>query len=286
MEGFIVINKQDIRVVMLKNIILFISLLVFASGCANKQMLKQQIAEVIKENPQLLLDVMRENNIEVLTIVESGLDSRREKTQQDRFQEEIDNPLKPIISADRASIGNPDAPVTIVEYSDFLCPYCGKGAKVARDLVESNPEKYRLIYKHLPLKAESKKLSAVFEAIALIDKDKAFKFHDEAFKLQKELYKDPEGKVLGRILLGLDIDLDKLQEVLQSKKIAENLANDEAEAEAFGLNATPTFLINGVSIRGYVPADKFEMLIGVILEKSSQKEPVDGEVCEDCLNKM
>ena len=271
---------------MLKNIILLGSLLIFASGCASKQMLKQQIAEVIKENPQLLLDAMRENNIEVLTIVESGMDSRRDKIRQDRFQEEIDTPLKPVISTDRASIGSPDAPVTIVEYSDFLCPYCSKGAKVARDLVESNPEKYRLVYKHLPLKAESKKLSAVFEAIALIDKDKAFKFHDEAFKLQKELYKDPEGKVLGRILLSLDIDLDKLQEVLQSKKIAENLASDEAEAEAFGLHATPTFLINGVSIRGYVPADKFEMLIDVILEKSAQKEPVDGEVCEDCLNKM
>ncbi|MBI9111335.1 thioredoxin domain-containing protein [Maridesulfovibrio ferrireducens] len=271
---------------MLKNTALFIVLVMFASGCVSKQGLKEQIAQVIKDNPQIVLDAMRENNIELLTIVESGIDSRSELNRREKFQAEIDNPLNPVISPDRASIGNPEALVTIVEYSDFLCPYCSKGAKVARDLVASNPNKYRLIYKHLPLHEESKKLAAVYEAIALLDKEKAFKFHDVAFEMQKSLYNDSNGKILGKILLDLDIDLNELEKVLKSKKIVENLAGDKAEAKSFGFDATPTFLVNGVSIRGYVPADKFESIIGFILEKSPKKEADDGEVCEDCLNKM
>ncbi len=271
---------------MLKKIALFIVVLMFASGCVSKQVLKSQLTEIIKENPQIVLDAMRENSLELLDIVESGVDARNELKRKAKFQAEINNPFKPVISTDRASIGNPDAPVTIVEYSDFLCPYCKKGAEVVRDLVAENPAKYRLIYKHLPLHAESKKLAAVFEAIALIDKDKAFKFHDAAFQNQKKLFDDSEGKVLGKILLELGIDLGELQKVLKSTKIAENIAADQAEAKSFGFDATPTFLVNGVSIRGYVPTDKFEAIVELILEKSPKKEHTDGEVCEDCLNKM
>ncbi|WP_291327696.1 thioredoxin domain-containing protein [Desulfovibrio sp. UCD-KL4C] len=271
---------------MLKRTALFIIVLMIASGCVSKQTLKSQMTEVIKENPQIILDAMRENNLELLDIVESGVDARNELKREAKFQDEINNPFKPVLSPDRASIGDINAPVTIVEYSDFLCPYCKKGAEVVRDLVAKKPAKYQLIYKHLPLHAESKKLAAVFEAIALIDKDKAFKFHDAAFQNQKKLFKDSDGKVLGKILLELGIDLDKLQKVLKSATIVKNIAADQAEAKSFGFDATPTFLVNGVSIRGYVPTDKFEAIVELILEKSPKKEHTDGEICEDCLNKM
>lgn len=271
---------------MLKNTALFLILLMFASGCVSKQVLKDQMAEIIKENPQIILDAMRENNLELLSIVESGVDARNDLKRKEKFQAEVNNPLKPVLSQNRACIGNHDAPVTIVEYSDFLCPYCQKGAAVVRNLVAEHPAKYRLVFKHLPLHAQSRKLAAVFEAIALIDKDKAFKFHDAAFKNQKELFDDSDGKVLGKILIELGINLDELQNALKSKKIAENIAADEAEAKAFGFDATPTFLVNGVSIRGYVPEDKFENIVSLILEKSPKNKSDDGEVCEDCLNKM
>ncbi len=269
---------------LLCNIVLAFSIVVFSTGCVNKQMLKQQIAEAIKENPQIVLEAMRENSVDVLAIVESGIDARDKQKREARFEYEIKNPFVPSLSPLRASLGNPDAPVTIVEYTDFLCPYCSKGAKVVRKLVADNPEKYRLVFRNLPLHKESRELAAVFEALVLMNKELAFKFHDLAFEKQKELYEDKDGKVLGSILEDLGVDLVKLQEKLQSGEIQEYLLSDEKEAKAFGISATPTFLINGVSVRGYLPEDKFEKMVDLILEKSLESGKMEGDVCEDCLN--
>ncbi|WP_432736276.1 DsbA family protein [Maridesulfovibrio sp. FT414] len=273
---------------MLKKSLLVVSVVFLFSGCANKQMLKDQIAQVLRENPQIVLEAMRENSLDVLTIVEQGIDAREKAKREAQFESEISNPFKPVELPGRVSLGRADAPVTIVEYTDFLCPYCSKGAKVVRKLVEDNPGKYRLLFKHLPLHERSRELAAVFEALTMIDVEQAYKFHDLAFEHQKELYKDKDGVVLGQILAQVGVDLAKLQKKLESPEVQERLLSDEREAKEFGLNATPTFIVNGVSIRGYLPADRFEKTVDLILEKSAsvKTESGDGEVCEDCLNQM
>ncbi|WP_320175507.1 thioredoxin domain-containing protein [Maridesulfovibrio sp.] len=274
---------------MLKKTALALLLVVMVSGCVNKQMLKEQIAEVIRENPQIVLDAMRENSVDMLTIVEQGIDQREKLKREAMLAAEIKNPFNPRIWSDRPMLGNSAAPVTIVEYTDFLCPYCSKGAKVVSKLVAEHPEKYRLIFKHLPLHKSSRQLALVFEAIAQFDKDKAYKFHDLAFERQKDLYEDKEGVVLGKILEEVAVDSDLLQKYLRSPQLQEFLLADEKEAGEFGIDATPTFLVNGVSVRGYLPADRFEQMVDMIMEKSAQNVPAEtpeGEVCEDCLNQM
>lgn len=271
---------------MIRNIVLLLAVVVLSSACTSKQMLKQQITEVIRENPQIVLEALRENNVDVLTIVESGIDARETMKRKAMFEAELQSPYKPVIQKDRAIQGNPDAPVTIVEYTDFLCPYCSKGAKVVRKLVADHPEKFRLVFKHLPLHNGSRDLALVFEALTMLDIGKAYEFHDLAFQRQKELFKDKDGIVLGEILAEVGVDLEQLQKKLQSEEVQARLISDEQEAREFGLNATPTFLVNGVSVRGYMPADRFENMVELILEKSASQESEEGEVCEDCLNQM
>ncbi|ACS80095.1 DsbA family protein [Maridesulfovibrio salexigens] len=274
---------------MLKRIALVICLVVMFSGCVNKQMLKEQIAEVIRENPQIVLDAMRENSVDMLTIVEQGIDQREKQKREAMLEAEIKNPFKPRVWSERPMLGSPEAPVTIVEYTDFLCPYCSKGAKVVSKLVAEQPEKYRLIFKHLPMHKNSRELALVFEAIAQFDKERAYKFHDLAFERQKDLYEDKEGIVLSKILEEVAVDPDLLQKHLRSPKLQAFLLADEKEAGAFGIDATPTFLVNGVSVRGYLPADRFEQMVDMIMEKSGKaatSETIEGEVCEDCLNQM
>lgn len=275
---------------MLKRILLILSVVVLFSGCVNKQMLKEQIAEAIRENPQIVLDAMRESSVEMLEIVEQGIDQREKLKREAMLAAEIENPYQPRVWAERPTLGSSTAPVTIVEYTDFLCPYCSKGAKVVRQLVTEQPEKYRLVFKHLPMHKNSRELALVFEAIAQFDKTKAFKFHDLAFELQKQLYEDKGGVVLGEILEDVGVNPDQLQKSLNDSKLQEFLLADEKEAGEFRINATPTFLINGVSVRGYLPADKFESMVNMIMEKSGKAnapvETPEGEVCEDCLNQM
>ncbi|WP_319760004.1 thioredoxin domain-containing protein [Maridesulfovibrio sp.] len=274
---------------MLKRILLLMSVVVLFSGCMSKQMLKEQITETIRENPQIVLDAMRESSIDMLAIVEQGIDEREKLKREEVFNAEIKNPYLPQIWAERPLLGNPDAPVTIVEYTDFLCPYCRKGAEVVTQLVKEHPDKYRLIFKHLPMHKNSRQLAIIFEAIAKLDQKKAYKFHDLAFKNQKALYEDKDGSVLGKIIADTGVDPNLLQKTLNSVDLQKYIKADEKEANEFKIDATPTFLINGVSVRGYLPADRFEAMVDMILDKSAAKtsaENPDGEVCEDCLNKM
>lgn len=275
---------------MLKRILLILSVVVLFSGCVNKQMLKEQIVEAIRENPRIVLDAMRESSVDMLEIVEQGIDQREKLKREATLAAEIKNPYQPRVWAERPTLGNSAAPVTIVEYTDFLCPYCSKGAKVVSKLVTEQPEKYRLVFKHLPMHKNSRELALVFEAVAQFDKTKAFKFHDLAFERQKQLYEDKEGVILGEILEEIGVNPDQLQKSLNDPKLQEFLLADGKEAEEFRINATPTFLINGVSVRGYLPADKFEGMVNMIMEKSGKAnvpaETPEGEVCEDCLNQM
>ncbi|WP_321403707.1 thioredoxin domain-containing protein [Maridesulfovibrio sp.] len=273
----------------MKRLLLILSVVIMVSGCANKQMLKEQIAEAIRENPQIVLDAMRENSLDLLEIVEQGFDKRAKLKRKAMLEEEIKNPFQPRIWSERPMLGNPDAPVTIVEYSDFLCPYCSKGAVVVTKLAREHPEKYRLIFKHLPMHKKSRQLAVVFEAIAQFDKEKAYMFHDLAFSRQKKLYEDKSGIELVKILKEIKVDPAKLQKIINSEKLNEYLLADEQEANKFKIDATPTFLINGVAVRGYLPADKFDQMVEMILEKTKEQLPVEtpeGEICEDCLNQM
>ncbi|TIH18122.1 disulfide bond formation protein DsbA [Marinifilum sp. JC120] len=274
---------------MLKRIMLILSVAVMLSGCVNKQMLKEQIAEAIRENPQIVFDAMRERKMDMLVILEEGISEREKLKRAAQLEAEIQNSFKPRIWDGRPMLGNSDAPVTIVEYSDFLCPYCSKGASVVSKLAIEQPEKYRLIFKHLPMNEKSRELALVFEAVALFDKEKAYKFHDLVFERQREIYEDKSGAVLNRIIEEVGVDHDLLQKSLNSVQVQEYLLADEKEAREFKINATPTFLVNGVTVRGYLPAEKFEKKVDLILEKTTKNaaaEAQEGEACEDCLNQM
>lgn len=271
---------------MLKRIILILSVAVLFPGCANKQKFNDQLREAVRENPQIVLDVLDENSEALLAILDKGIREREKQKRLSKFEAEMVNPLQPRIWGERIMLGNADAPVTIVEYSDFLCPYCSKGASVVSKLATEQPEKYRLFFKHLPLHKESRELALFYEAIARIDKEKAYRFHNLAFAQQKALYEDKTGTVLKKIIQEINIDPANLQESINSKQVREFLIDDEQEARRFKINGTPTFIVNGVAIRGYVPVDRFEETVDLILkeENKSKAETQDGEICEDCLN--
>ena len=271
---------------MLKRIMLILSVIVLLSGCANKQKFKDQLREAIREDPQIVLDALNENSVAMLDILDKGIKEREKEQRLSKFEAEMQNPLQPKITAGRVMLGNGDAPVTIVEYSDFLCPYCSKGAGVVSKLAIEQPEKYRIIFKHLPLHKKSRELAIFFEAIARLDMQKAYRFHNLAFERQRALYEDKSGVVLNSILEEINIDRAQLQKSVNSAQVREYLMDDSQEAGKFKIKGTPTFLVNGVAINGYVPADRFEETVDLILEKTntSAADAQEGEICEDCLN--
>ncbi|WP_027185043.1 DsbA family protein [Desulfovibrio inopinatus] len=241
--------------------LLVIVALAFPLGaCAADNDLKDQIATILKENPQIILDVLRENNVKVFEIVEQGVNAKRENEVKALMAKEIKNPLKPKIDDSRPFLGKKDAPVTIVEYSSFLCGYCAKGAQSIKALLAQSPDKYRVFFKHFVLSDEAKEAARYFEAIARQDQAMAWKFHDLAFAKQAQIAQQGD-EALKQIAKEAGANMDQLQKDLEDPAIDKQLTQDTNEARQFGFDGTPTYLVDGVSIRGAAPPQRFDYIV-------------------------
>jgi protein-disulfide isomerase len=233
---------------------------------AHPEIIREQVLKTIRENPEVVMDVLKEKSIEVLQVVEKGSRDQAEKKRDERLKLDLANPKKPKIDLARPFIGEPNAPITIVEYSDFQCFYCGKAAGTMQGLVKKYPKKIRIFFKHMPFHEMSKMEAMYFEAIARQSVENAWKYHDIAFDRQEAVLKEKE-IALQEIVNHLSVDEARMKTDLESKEIADIISEDSQEARSFGFDATPSFLINGVSVIGAVPIEEFERVIRLVEEK-------------------
>ncbi len=190
------------------------------------------------------------------------LQMMQQKAEADQRESEFKNPKKPKVSADRAVLGSLSAPIIIVAYSDFQCPYCSRGASTIEEVRKKYGKKVAFIFKHLPLPFHSMAQPAAeyFEAIAIQEPAKAYKFHDEVFKNQQELQSGGE-KLLADIAKKVGADMERLKKDLKSPKVQKRIEEDKAEAKAFDISGTPGFIVAGVSLKGAYPVQSFEEII-------------------------
>jgi protein-disulfide isomerase len=257
----------------MKKVFFLIFIFIFLMSCAmlrpsgrSSEELKQEIQELIKEHPELVLDVMRQNKVAVYKIAQQGAQADHENQRQTRWEAELKNPFKPEIDPARPALGYSKAPIVIVSYSDFLCDYCKTGAETVEGLLKKYPKKLRLVFKHHTYSDFSKRVSLYFEAIGRQSTIQAWKFHDMVFENQ-ELVDQKKEKALKDIARSLKINRSKLTEDLKSSKLLKLIESDIKEAETFGFEGTPVFLVNGVSIHGAVPIEDFEKVIEMVENK-------------------
>ncbi len=167
-----------------------------------------------------------------------------------------DKKFLPVING-RVSKGNLNAPVTIVEYTDLQCPYCISGAKTADEVVERYEGQVKLVLKHLPLEFHTAAMPAAlyFEAIAEQNVDKAWQFYSRIFAEQHRL-KEGE-QYLQQVVAELALDMQALSRVIASHELKARIEADIAEADSFGFDGVPVFIINGRMLDGAYPLNEF-----------------------------
>ena len=241
------------------------------SGCTSKQ----QIEKAIEENPEIVFNAIKKNPKKFVEVVNEAVRTAQEGSREDeakeeagRLEEEFKNPKQPVVESGRVIFGKKDAPITIVEYSDFQCPYCGRGYTTVREVQKEYGDKVRVVFKHLPLDFHPMAMPAAkyFEAIALQDHGKAEKFHDEVFTNQTKLNQEGD-KYLKATAKKVGANLTKLETDLKSDAVMARIKADMDEAKKFEFSGTPGFLINGVSLRGAYPAPEFKKIIDRQLAK-------------------
>lgn len=189
------------------------------------------------------------------------------------------------VGPDDPSWGSPTAPVTIVEISDFECPYCGKVNPTLKALkAKYGPEKLRIVWKHNPLpfhKAARPAHEASAAVMDLAGSEAFWKFHDKAFANRKDLNEESFKKWAKEI----GIDEAKFAAALKDKKYAAKVDADLAVNRKIGATGTPAFRINGVEISGAQPEEKFTAVIDQQLIEA-QKLIASGTKAADVYPKL
>jgi len=146
------------------------------------------------------------------------------------------------VSADDDPIlGAPDAKVTIVEFSDFECPYCSKAAEAVHEVEKKYKGKVRVVFRDFPLSFHKTAKAAAVASNCAKEQNKFWEFHDQLFKNQKGL-EESGFKTYARVV---GMDGDKLDKCLASNNYAAEVEKDIADGEKLGVEGTPSFFVNG-----------------------------------------
>ena len=160
--------------------------------------------------------------------------------------------------------GPKDAKVTIVEYSDFQCPFCSKGYNtLENEVLTAYKDKVRFCYKHLPLPFHpwAEPGAIAMECMELQSPDAAWNVYKGYFEHQKDVTPaNVKDKAL-EFAANDKIDKAKFDKCYDGKETADKVKNDKNEATSLGLTGTPSFVINGRMVKGAQPAANFKAVI-------------------------
>ncbi len=237
------------------------------------------LEKAMEKNPEILYAAIKANPEKFLEVVNEAAKTAQENARKKQAEAEVQklesdfqNPKSPNIDTARAIFGPKEAPITIVEYSDFECPYCAVGYNVIKEVQKAYGDKVRVVYKHLPLMDRhpmALPAAQYFEAIALQSVEKAEKFHDGIFADQASL-KSKKETFLKDLARKVGADMGRLQNDIKSDAVKARIEADMAEAQKFEFSGTPGFLVNGVALRGAYPFPDFKVVIDRILGQAPQ----------------
>jgi len=255
------------------------ALALFAGSAAAQTDADAALIERVKE---AVLKELRESGA-LDRAVDAGVEryvQRQRAAAAQREQREADaraGSLRPVSKARDHIRGNPDAPVTLVEYSDFECPFCKRFHGTLKQLVDRSNGKLRWVYRHFPLEelhpAKARKEAAASEcAVELGGNDAFWKFADRFFELTPSNNKTDIDTVLPRIAREIGLDETRFASCLASDRYARHIEEDYQNAVATGGRGTPWSIIVSKSgktypLSGAQPYAAVKQLVDLALEE-------------------
>jgi len=168
-------------------------------------------------------------------------------------------------TAGRPIRGNPNAPVTIVEFSDFQCPYCSRARPTVNRVRETYGDKVRVIFRNFPLQIHAEAQKAGEAATCAGEQGKFWEMHDRLFANQAKL----RVADLKEHATALGLNAEAFNQCLDSGKHAADLQKDVEQGADYGVSGTPAFFINGRPLVGAQPFESFAQVIDDELERTA-----------------
>ena len=179
----------------------------------------------------------------------------------------LEPPRVQVTADDDPSRGGPaNAPVTIVEFSDFQCPFCSRAEGVVDEVMKKYGNKVHLVYRDYPLSFHPFAEKAAIASECAKDQGKYWEMHNAMFGNQSKLAVPDLVETAG----GLGMDKDKFKTCLDSDKFKAEVQHDFQDGQKYGVTGTPTFFINGIMIVGARGVESFSEIIDRELDRSGK----------------
>lgn len=185
---------------------------------------------------------------------EQFIDTLRAKTP---VRVSLEPPRQTIATANSPSRGPAGAPIEIVEFSDFQCPYCLRAHPTVEQVLTTYGDRVRFVYRHYPLPGHPNARPAAEAAECAAEQGKFWPYHDRLFASQSKL----SAADLKQDAVELGMDASKFNTCVDSHKYAAKVDTDLRAGQEAGVDGTPAFFINGRMISGAQPYDVFKRIV-------------------------
>ena len=227
----------------------------FISGAMPFDSFKPVIDEQIKKADELLKKGTRQDAL-YQTLMDENVKSAGAAAPAGAPAANNDAPIK-VDVGNAPVLGPKTAPVTIVVFSDFQCPFCGRVEPALKQIRDEYKGKVKFAWKNQPLSFHPNAMPAAEAAMAAHEQGKFWEMHDKLFEKQQSL----STEVYDQIAKEIGLDLNKFHASIESHRNQAVIQADMAAGSAIGASGTPTFFINGRKLVGAMPFESFKQVI-------------------------
>lgn len=203
-------------------------------------------------------------------ILKQGLPAQAGNERQAEDDAGAEAGLQPQVAKDDYIRGNPNASITIVEYSDLECPFCKRFHPTMLQVLAEYGDQVRWVYRHFPLDAIHSKADKEAEAAEcageLGGNGKFWAYIDKVYEITPS-NNGLDLSLLPQVARDLGLDQNKFERCLSSGKYAEKVESQYQEGIRFGVNGTPGSFVNAVPVRGALPYENLKAIVESELQK-------------------
>lgn len=221
---------------------------------AERSAFRSEVRAYLLDNPEVLMEAI------------AVLEQRQAELSANNDKAVVRANAKALFEDENSWVGgNPEGDVVLVEFMDYRCTYCRRAYDEVNQLLETDGN-IRFIVKEFPILGEQSTLSSQFAvAVLQLHGDEAYMAaHDALMTLRSNVTVD----VLAQLAGSLDLDFAAIAERMQSKDVADVLAQNALLAQRLQITGTPTFVLGDEMLRGYVPLDQMMQFVEAVREDS------------------
>lgn len=247
-------NAVLLSIATLFTVVVLAGTVLFSMGANNVQ------ASNIDEDRvnELIANYIDKNIGDIHTKLITYMEKQQNAEQTQATEDAFENPKPTLIREWNPSRGaGENAKITIIDYSEFECPFCARSRGALNELMKRYEGDIRIIYKNFPLSFHEKAVPAARAAYAANKQGKFWDYHDVLFANQQNLGEDFYIQVAN----DLGLDITQFNKDRKSDASKDAVDQDTADGATIGVRGTPYFLINGVPLSGAQPVANFEEII-------------------------